>query len=305
METVKIKLQQVDCRLDNFLVEYDSEHTRSYYKKLIENGKVKVNGKVQKAGYKVQLDDVVEIDFEPEEVFSAEPENIPIDVVYEDDDLLVVNKPQGMVVHPAVGNTHGTLVNALAYRVKNLSKLNGQFRAGIVHRLDKDTSGLLVVAKNDIAHANLAKQIADKTAKRTYYAVVQGYMPKQEDTIHNFLARDKKNRLKYTVVDSGGKEAITNYKVLQTYSGMSLVEFELKTGRTHQIRVHCAHIHHPIVGDTLYNPNPCPFSWVKGQLLVAKKLEFVHPTTKQKMCFEIELPQYFQKVIEKLSAHND
>lgn len=301
MERVKIQPNQIDSRLDNVLVEYNGDHTRSYYKRLIDSGKVTVNGKVQKSGYKVQPDDDIEIEYEIEEVYSAEPEDIPIDIIYEDDDLLVVNKPQGMVVHPAVGNTHGTLVNALAYRVKKLSSLNGEFRAGIVHRLDKDTSGLLVVAKNDKAHANLAKQIAEKSAKRIYYAIVQGYMPESAGKIETNLARDKKNRLKYAVVDEGGKHAITYYQELQRYKGMSLVKFDLKTGRTHQIRVHCAYLHHPIVGDALYNPNPCPFSWVKGQLLVAKYLEFTHPTTGKLMQFEIELPKYFQDVLTKLS----
>lgn len=300
-KNIVITNEYVGNRLDMFLYSLDQSYTRSHYKNEIDLGNVLVNGKKVKAGYNLKLNDNIFIkEYIPVEM-NLNPENIDIDIIYEDDDLLVINKPQGMVVHPAVGNYSGTLVNALLYKVKNLSGINGVIRPGIVHRLDKDTSGLMIVAKNDKAHVNLSKQIQTKSCKRCYLALHEGTPKKDSDIITNYLTRDTKNRLKYMVSNNNeGKYSESHYRVVEKYNGYSLVEWELKTGRTHQIRVHSAYIKHPIVGDTLYNPNPCKFK-INGQLLHSYKLEFEHPTTKQIMKFEIELPDYFKQVINSLN----
>lgn len=288
-------------RLDIFLYNLDTSFTRSHYKNEIELGNVLVNDKKVKAGYTLKINDVVFIkEYEPKEM-DLSPEDIDIDIVYEDDDLLVINKAQGMVVHPAVGNYSGTLVNALLHHVSNLSGINGVIRPGIVHRLDKDTSGLMVVAKNDHAHVELSRQIQSKECKRCYLALHDGTPKEMEGVISNYLIRDNKNRLKYMVSTTNeGKYSESHYRVISKYNSFSLVEWELKTGRTHQIRVHSAYIRHPIVGDELYNSNPCKFK-LNGQLLHSYKLEFTHPTTQKTMKFEIELPEYFQKIIDELS----
>lgn len=288
-------------RLDIFLYNLDTSFTRSHYKNEIELGNVLVNDKKVKAGYTLKINDVVFIkEYEPKEM-DLSPEDIDIDIVYEDDDLLVINKAQGMVVHPAVGNYSGTLVNALLHHVSNLSGINGVIRPGIVHRLDKDTSGLMVVAKNDHAHVELSRQIQSKECKRCYLALHDGTPKEMEGVISNYLTRDNKNRLKYMVSTTNeGKYSESYYRVISKYNSYSLVEWELKTGRTHQIRVHSAYIRHPIVGDELYNSNPCKFK-LNGQLLHSYKLEFTHPTTQKTMKFEIGLPEYFQKIIDGLS----
>ncbi len=286
-------------RLDLLLLENIPSHTRSYIKNMITEGKVLVNGKEEKkAGFEVKKGDEVEFELLEPIPLEAKAENIPLDIVYEDDDLLVINKPQGMVVHPAVKNYEGTLVNALLYQVKDLSGINGVMRPGIVHRLDKDTSGLLLVAKNDFAHNSLSKQIQEKTCKRYYIALVQNRMKESEGEIKTYIGRDPKNRLKMAVVKDG-KIADTFFKVLKNYVGYSLCEFELKTGRTHQIRVHSAYINHPIVGDKLYNPNKCKFD-VVGQMLHAYKIKFYQPTTNKLLEFEVPLPEYFTKILERL-----
>lgn len=294
----KVGEKDVKTRLDNFLYELDNSFTRSHYKNLIEEGHVLVNSKKVKAGYALKLNDVVSIEMIPARPIETLPQNIPLDIVYEDEDLAVINKPKGMVVHPANGNWDGTLVNALLYNIKDLSGINGEIRPGIVHRLDKDTSGLLVVAKNDFAHVALSKQIADKTCKRIYLALVIGNMPNDSGVVANYLGRDSKNRLRYTVVDNGGKYAETHYKVVTRYKDYSLVEFELKTGRTHQIRVHCKYLNHPIVGDDLYG-GKSKFK-TDGQMLHAYKLSFYHPRTNKYMEFEAQLPEYFQKILSNL-----
>ena len=294
----KVGEKDVKTRLDSFLYELDNSFTRSHYKNLIEEGHVLVNSKKVKAGYAVKLNDVVSIEMIPARPIETLPQNIPLDIVYEDEDLAVINKPKGMVVHPANGNWDGTLVNALLYNIKDLSGINGEIRPGIVHRLDKDTSGLLVVAKNDFAHVALSKQIADKTCKRIYLALVIGNMPNDSGVVANYLGRDPKNRLRYAVVDNGGKYAETHYKVLTRYKDYSLVEFELKTGRTHQIRVHCKYLNHPIVGDDLYG-GKSKFK-TDGQMLHAYKLSFYHPRTNKYMEFEAQLPEYFQKILSNL-----
>ncbi len=287
-------------RLDAYLFEYDSNFTRSHYKNLITEGNVLVNGKQVKAGYALKVGDTVSVNLLPPKPLETKAEDIPLNIVYEDSDLAVINKPKGMVVHPGNGNWEGTLVNALLYNIKDLSGINGVIRPGIVHRLDKDTTGLLVVAKNDFAHVELSKQIAEKTCKRIYWALLQGNLPNDSGVIKNNLGRDPKNRLRFTVVESGGKVAETHYKVLQRYKEYCLVEFELKTGRTHQIRVHAKHLNHPIVGDDLYN-GKSKFK-TDGQMLHAKVLKFVHPKTGEEMEFSTELPKYFEKILQGLQT---
>ena len=304
MEKYKLKVDsdQVKKRLDAFVFENFSDHTRSSIKNLIDKGEITVNGKTVKAGYFLKLNDEIDIEFcdcVPSEITA---ENIELSIIYEDSDLLVINKPQGMVVHPAVSNYSGTLVNALLYQVKDLSGINGVLRPGIVHRLDKDTSGLLLVAKNDKAHLSLSEQIQSKSCKRFYRAIVEGVV-KENGVIETRIGRDPKNRLKQAVVDyPKGKVAITHYKVLENFNNYSYMEFELKTGRTHQIRVHANYIHHAIVGDELYNTKKSKFN-LNGQLLHAYKIEFEHPTTHEHMEFTCELPDYFNKVLNNLRGN--
>lgn len=297
---MEIKItENSESRLDGYVLPYYEGVTRSQIKKMIEEGHILVNDKKVKAGYMLKAGDVLTLKEYQKETLSASPEPIELDIVYEDDDLAIINKPQGMVVHPAVGNKSGTMVNALLYHMRSLSQINGEYRPGIVHRLDKNTSGLLVVAKNDFAHASLAKQIAEKTCHRYYLALVDGYI-KEEGERRSFLGRDKKNRLKKAEVsEKEGKLAITKYKPVAYYKGYTLVEFQLLTGRTHQIRVHASALNHPIVGDDVYNPHACVFG-VKGQLLVAYKLTLVHPRTRKVMTFEIELPEFFKKILQTL-----
>lgn len=292
-----INSEDVAKRLDVFLCEKHSDKTRSHIKHWIADGVAKVNDKAVKAGYSLRLCDIVTLEEIIEKTLDAVAEDIPIDIVYEDEDIAVINKPQGMVVHPAIKNYDGTLVNALMYRLSSLSSINGVIRPGIVHRLDKDTSGLMVVAKNDLAHTNLSEQISKKDCRRIYWALVDGIV-KSDGEIKTYFGRDTKNRLKMAVLPDG-KIAHTLYRVLKVFDKYTLVEFELKTGRTHQIRVHSAYIHHPIVGDKLYNPNPCKFK-LSGQLLHAKKLILTHPRTGEVMQFESELPDYFKNVLNSL-----
>jgi len=296
---LKINNDNIGIRLDKFLQGIYSDKTRSHIKHWIEDGVVLVNNKIVKAGYELKLTDDVEIGEIVEKVLSNEPQDIPIDIVYEDEDLAIINKPQGMVVHPAVKNYDNTLVNALMYRLDNLSSINGVIRPGIVHRLDKDTSGLMVVAKNDNAHVSLSEQISRKECRRIYWALCEGIV-KSDGEIITYIGRDQKNRLKMAVVDEDkGKIAHTIYRVIKIFEKFTLVEFELKTGRTHQIRVHSAHIHHPIVGDKVYNNNKCKFN-LEGQLLHAKKLILTHPSTRKMMEFESELPDYFENILKGL-----
>jgi len=292
-----ISSESVGNRLDIFLLSQYPDKSRSHIKHWIEDN-VTVNDKIVKAGYSLKLNDKVVLGEIVEKVLTSEPQDIPIDIIYQDDDIAIINKEQGMVVHPAVGNHDNTLVNALMFCLDNLSSINGVIRPGIVHRLDKDTSGLLVVAKNDQAHVNLSEQITNKTCRRIYWALVDGIVKSDGEIITNF-GRDPKNRLKMAVLDKG-KLAHTKYKVLEIFDKYSLVEFELKTGRTHQIRVHSAYIHHPIVGDKLYNNNKCKFN-LNGQLLHAKKLILTHPKLGKEMTFECDLPEYFSNILKNLN----
>ena len=297
-----IIVEEIDAgtRLDVFLCEKRTDFSRSQAKKHIEQGLVLVNKKNEKAGYNLKLGDKISIEKVEMKELDATPQDIPIDIVFEDEWLAVINKQQGLVVHPASGSRDHTLVNALLFRIKDLSGINGVLRPGIVHRLDKDTSGLMVVAKNDYAHRDLAKQIQTKECRRVYWALCEGIFKQTQGTIQTNLAREKKDRKKYAVCgDNEGRHAITNYKVLEQYKDTALVEFELKTGRTHQIRVHSKYLGHPIVGDKFYGYKKQKFS-LEGQLLHSKILIFTHPKSKHEMRFECDLPVYFIDVLNKV-----
>lgn len=298
MSRFVVEQNDVGKRLDVFLEE-KLQQSRSHIKNMIEDDLVFYNQKNVKSGQKLKLGDVIECqEFEPKEL-DLSPQNIDIDIVYEDDDLAVINKPQGMVVHPAGGNESNTLVNALLFHLKNLSSINGVVRPGIVHRIDKNTSGLLVVAKNDKAHISLAKQIEEKSCHRYYLALCHGNFKEDNGTITTHIARSKKDRKQMAVCpDNEGKIAITHYNVLQRFGDYTFVEFVLSTGRTHQIRVHSKYIHHPIVGDDVYGVTD-KFK-TNGQLLHAYKLELTQPTTGERLTFEVPLPQYFSDILEKL-----
>jgi len=288
-----------DLRLDIYLSENIKDKSRSYIQNLIKSGKVLINGNIKKGSYKLKLNDEVEVEIPENEKLNVEPENIPIDIVYEDSDVIVVNKPQGMVVHPAPGNYSGTLVNALLYHCTDLSGINGVLRPGIVHRIDKDTSGILVVAKNDMAHKKLAEQLKEHSMNRIYNALVEGVLKEDTGTIDKPLGRHPNQRIKMAVVKDG-RRAVTHYKVLNRYKNNTLIECKLETGRTHQIRVHMSSIGHPIVGDPVYGYSKQKFK-LEGQMLHAKKLGFIHPATNKYMEFDSELPEYFKKIIEIIS----
>ncbi len=288
------------ARLDAFLTEAMDDLTRSAIKKLIESGNVTVNAKPCKAGQAVKAGDGVAVVLPDPVTLAAKPENIPLDIVYQDADIAVINKAQGMTVHAGNGNTEGTLVNALLYHLDSLSGINGVIRPGIVHRIDKDTSGLLVVAKNDRAHVSLSAQIAEKTCRRIYVALLEGELKEESGTISTYIGRSPADRLKMAVLPTGkGKIAVTDYRILQTYQGYTLAEFSLHTGRTHQIRVHAKYMGHPIVGDPVYGFAKQRFD-LNGQLLHAQKLILTHPVTGERMTFEAPLPNYFTAVLQKL-----
>lgn len=289
------------ARADVFLSENLTGYTRSAVKKLFSGGYVSINGKSAKPSQAVSAGDVVKATLPAAEEYSAKPENIPLDIIYEDGDVAVVNKPQGMTVHAGNGNTEGTLVNALLYRLDSLSGINGVLRPGIVHRIDKDTSGLLVVAKNDKAHLSLSKQIEEKTCRRTYLALLEGVVKRDGGTVTTYIGRDPSDRIKMAVVSpEKGKLAITDYTVLKRYKeNFTLCRFDLHTGRTHQIRVHARHLGYPVVGDPVYGIKKQRFS-LNGQLLHAWRLQFTHPATGEEMCFEAPLPDYFKSVLSKL-----
>lgn len=298
-QTIIVSDVDKKTRLDVYLAEVLDDWTRSQIKKQIDTGGALINGKVSKAGNLVSSGDTISISFNRESgLEEILPEDIKLDIVYENQDFAVINKPQGMVVHPALGNYTHTLVNALLYHFDKYISSVDKARPGIVHRIDKDTSGLIVVAKNNFAHASLAKQFAEHSARRTYEALLEGNLKEESGTIKTFLNRDKTDRKKYAVSDSG-KLAITHYKVLERFVGYTLCEFELETGRTHQIRVHCKYLGHPIVGDKTYGYSKQKFS-LNGQLLHAKKLKLKSPRTNEEMVFFAPLPDYFEKVLKKL-----
>lgn len=285
-------------RLDKFIAE-NSDISRSYAAKLCEEGLVQIGGRAVTKKYKITGGEKITIDMpEPEEI-STQPEDIPLNIVYEDDDVIVINKPQGMVVHPAAGNEKGTLVNALMYHCKgNLSAINGVIRPGIVHRIDKDTSGLLICAKTNEAHLSLANQLKERKPLRKYIALVNGNIKEDEGTVNKPIDRNPKDRKKMAVVQ-GGREAVTHYRVLERFGRYTLVECILETGRTHQIRVHLASIGHSIVGDPLYGMKKEKFN-LPGQLLHARTIGFKHPKTGEIMEFTSDIPPYFTEILEKL-----
>ena len=286
-------------RLDVFLTEV-LDISRSQIKKLIDYGNILVSGEKVKSGKSLKKGDIVEITYFDEPATTLIPEEIPLDIVYEDEDLAVINKPQGMVVHPGAGVHSGTLANALMYHFSSLSTSFGSIRPGIVHRLDKDTSGLIVVAKNDFAHMNLAAQIAEKHANRIYRALLEGVIKEDSGVIEKNLIRDKKDRKKFTVTDaSSGRYAITYYKVLEKFQNSTFAEFKLGTGRTHQIRAHSRFLGHPVIGDPVYGYKNQEYKELKGQLLHAYKLEFDHPRDGQRMSFCCELPKTFETILKK------
>jgi len=295
-QKTEFSVQKAYKRLDVFLSEMLPSHTRSNIKNLIVNGKITVNNKAAKPSSNLKEGDFVCFFSDPPKEVAIEPQNIPIDIVYQDDDIAVINKAQGMVVHPAAGNESGTLVNAIMYHIKDLSGINGELRPGIVHRIDKNTSGLLVIAKNDNAHVNLQEQIKSKTAKRIYRALVYGNIKEDSVFIDAPIGRHKTDRKKMAVTKDG-REAQTEIKVLERFGDTTYIECSLKTGRTHQIRVHVKHIGHPIVGDDVYTTKKPPFA-LKGQLLHAVMLKLVHPKTGEEMTFEAPLPDYFEKALK-------
>ena len=299
MERFVISYKEANNRLDKALSLFKSDISRSYIAKLIEEGKVLVNDKQEKASYKVKENDVILLMDIKEIKSDIKEEDIPLDVVYEDDDIMIINKVQGMVVHPANGHYSGTLVNALMYQADSLSSINGVVRPGIVHRIDKDTSGLICIAKNDNAHHFLADQLKDHTMSREYIALVRGVIKENSGTIDMPIGRDKKDRLKMGI-DKEGKPATTHFQVLERFNDHTLVKCQLVSGRTHQIRVHMAAINHPVEGDPLYAGRNYDKLYKNGQLLTAYKLKLIHPTSKKEMVFEIDLPDYFKEVLDKL-----
>ena len=284
-------------RLDKYLAEEIADLSRSRIKELVQAGEVLVNSKKSKVSYKVQKGDLIQVTVLPLEPLALEAENIPLDIVYEDEDVIVVNKPQGMVVHPAAGHPSHTLVNALLYHTRDLADSPEGFRPGIVHRIDKDTSGLLMVAKNAAARESLEKQLAAKSNKRQYLAIVHGNFAEEEGTIDAPIGRNPKDRKQMAVVEKG-KSAVTHFKVLEQYQGYSLVECQLETGRTHQIRVHMAYIGHPLAGDPLYGPRKTLAG--HGQFLHAKTLGFEQPSTDEWLEFSVQPPEIFQQTVADL-----
>lgn len=286
--------QRADVGLASLL-----EITRSNMQRLLEEGRAVKGSKVLKANYKLKQGDEIIVTLPEPQPLDVQPENIPLDIIYEDEDVVVVNKARGMVVHPAAGNYNGTLVNALLYHCRNLSGINGVIRPGIVHRLDKDTSGIMICAKNDAAHVSLSEQIQSKTAKRTYLAVVRGNIKTDSGVIETLIARDKNDRKKMAVVKDEGRNAVTEYEVMERFGKYTIVKCKLHTGRTHQIRVHMEYLGYPLVGDPKYSPKKTPFA-INGQALHSITLDFIHPRTGEQMHFEAPLPEDMHKIVTRL-----
>ena len=303
LEEYTVEESQSGMRLDKFLTEIYPDQTRSFLQKLVKSGEIKVNGKpVIKAGFVVEGGDQVSASIPTPQAVEIEAENIPLDILYEDADVLIVNKPKGMVVHPSAGHYSGTLVNAIMYHcADSLSGINGEIRPGIVHRIDMDTTGALIICKNDAAHVDIAEQIKEHTVTRRYRGIVCGVVKEDEGTIEGAIGRHPTQRKKMAINEKNGKPAITHYKVLQRFAKYTYMEFRLETGRTHQIRVPMASIGHPLLGDELYgNPKNLAMKGLQGQTLHAMVIGFVHPTTHEYMEFEAPLPEYFQNLLKKL-----
>lgn len=296
-KNIKLKIDEAVGRIDKYLSEKMPDMSRSKIQKLIKEKNVRVNNKEIKANYKLEKNDEVKISIPKPKSVDMNAEDIPLDILFEDKDIAIINKKQGMVVHPGAGNWDGTLVNALLYHIDDLSGINGEIRPGIVHRLDKDTSGILVIAKNDQAHVALSEQFQNRTIKRTYRAIVHGIPGHKQGTIKAPIGRDPNNRQQFTVT-SNGKEAISHFKVVERFRDFSLLEVALETGRTHQIRVHLKYINHPVAGDLVYGPKNTLKS--EGQFLHAYSLEFLHPRTSDSMYFEAPYPTFFSETLKHL-----
>ena len=289
-------------RADIFIAERGEGFSRSYIQRCFKEGLVAVGKKTVKASFRLREDDEVCIEIPPEEELSVKPENIPLDIIYEDEDLIVVNKPKGMVVHPAAGHFEGTLVNALLYHCGDgLSGINGVLRPGIVHRIDKDTTGALVVCKNDVSHRSLAEQLSVHSINRRYRAIVHGHFKESEFTVETTIGRHRTDRKKMAADVPNGRNAVTDVKVLRELKDFTYIECTLHTGRTHQIRVHMAHIGHPVLGDEVYGPKKCPVKGLQGQTLHAYMIGFIHPVKKEYMEFYAPLPAYFTELLNKLA----
>ena len=304
-ETIQyiVSADEAGSRLDQFLVKKIPDISRSFLQKQIKENHVTVNGKPAKAGNKLNESDEVYMVLEPPKELSVEPEDIPLDILYEDEDIIVINKPKQMVVHPAPGHYSGTVVNALLYHCKDsLSGINGVLRPGIVHRIDQDTTGAIVICKNDYAHRFIAEQLREHSITRTYHAIVHNHVVQEEGTIESTIGRHPVDRKKMAMNVKNGKHAVTHYKVLDSLNGkFTYICCNLETGRTHQIRVHMASIGNPILGDSVYGPSKCPFH-LTGQTLHAKTLGFIHPRTKKYIEFDAPLPEYFQKLLKQLKS---
>lgn len=304
LESFEVEAEQEGERLDKFLSIIYPEFSRAFFQKLIKSKQASVNETPQKASYCVKIDDIVTVEIPDAVETTIEPENIPLDILYEDDDVLIVNKPKGMVVHPSAGHYSGTLVNAIMYHCKDtLSGINGEIRPGIVHRIDMDTTGSLIVCKNDEAHVNIAQQIKEHSVNRIYVGIVCGNVKEDSGTVEGAIGRHPIERKKMAINEKNGKPAITHYKVLERFKNYTYMQFKLETGRTHQIRVHMASIGHPLLGDTLYSSGRLPFKHLQGQCLHAKTIGFIHPKTGEYMEYSAPLPEYFEKLLCLLKSN--
>lgn len=296
-------------RVDKFLATRFPDFTRSFIQKAIKNGQIKLNGKDFKSNYKLKLDDKIEINIEDPIELEIEPEDIPLDILYEDDDVLIVNKPKNMVVHPSAGHFSHTLVNAIMFHCKDsLSGINGIIRPGIVHRIDMNTTGSLIICKNDVSHTKIAEQIKEHSVNRIYVGLVYGRLANDEGTVEGPIGRNPSDRKKMAINYKNGKPAITHYKVLERFKEYTFVKFKLETGRTHQIRVHMASIGHPLVGDDIYSNNKkCKFKHLEGQCLHARTIGFIHPTLNQYVEFQAPIPEYLDKLLNtlRINEHKD
>lgn len=303
-EQFEVQMDQENTRLDKYLSMIYPDSSRASFQKLIKNGDVLVNGRVQKASYLIHAEDLVSVSIPEAASTAIVPEDIPLDILYEDEDLLIVNKPKEMVVHPSAGHYSGTLVNAVMYHCKDsLSGINGEIRPGIVHRIDKDTTGSLIVCKNDQSHVKIAEQIKEHSVNRIYVGIVCGNLKEDEGTVEGAIGRHPTQRKKMAINEKNGKPAITHFRIQERFGNFTFVRFRLETGRTHQIRVHMASIGHPLLGDELYGGARSGFQQLQGQTLHAETIGFIHPSTGEYMEFSAPLPDYFEKLLKQFRNH--